>query len=670
VRLRAGRLLRPRTNEFLLSKELADTLGLQVGDQIDRSMDESRYEAILTPMVLVGILESDPSAGSGQDVLLGFASYEYMDNHELYTSRSSGLVVVAHKGREAAVGDFLENAIASPRTEVITYRQWVEFMAQALQIFHLIFGVVDCLVAVVIAVVVGTINQIALARRMAEFGLLQAIGHGRRRLIRRLTLETAAVAGMGWIGGLALSWLVFAWLKANLYSASMELNLANLTPIWFAAPIPLAVIASAAWGTTRTFARLDTVAIIERGKLSMEAGDRRRAAKPSRSSAKPLSSWTFYLRHRRRGLALAVTIASMILGVAFPVFLLSPMIDANRLFLEHLSQVSHVRPRTGDSVDPGVTAQIRAHPAAARVIPAVELWPMIQVPPVNRTPIRIYGVSENDMRVLVDLYGVQLEEGRLPRPHSNEIVLSEAIAMNRGLRVGDRIGRPAYEYDLRIPTEMVVVGILSRPGQDSRESDLWTGFASYEYLRSHELYSSNPVSLLVIPTEGRKGELDGWLEENIASEQTAVRTYEAQLREHRRTIQTMLLLFAIVEGVIAVVAAIALAVLSYTFFAQRREEFGILHAMGHSRPWLVVRTLGEAVSIVAVAWLLGAAVCLAGLVYMQTNVYAPKGLALDLFSPAPWLFTLPMPLAVVAVSGGLVGWMLARLDPVSIIERR
>jgi hypothetical protein len=478
------------------------------------------------------------------------------------------------------------------------------------------------------------------------------------------------VAGMGWIGGLALSWLVFAWLKANLYSASMELNLANLTPIWFAAPIPLAVIASAAWGTTRTFARLDTVAIIERGKLSMEAGDRRRAAKPPRSSAKPLSSWTFYLRHRRRGLALAVTIAAMILGVAFPVFVLSPMIYANRLFLEHLGQVSHVRSRLGDSVDPGVMAQIRAHPAVARAILAVELWPMIEVPPVNRTPIRIYGVSEDDMRVLVDLYGVQLEEGRLPRPHSNEIVLSEAIAMNRGLRVGDRIGRPAYEYDLRIPTEMVVAGILSRPERDPRESDLWTGFASYEYLRSHELYSSNPVSLLVIPTEGRKGELDGWLEESIASEQTGVRTYEARLREHRRTIQTMLLLFAIVEGIIAVVAAIALAVLSYTFFAQRREEFGILHAMGHSRPWLVVRTVGEATSVVAVAWLLGAAVCLAGLVFMQTNVYAPKGLILDLFSPAPWLFTIPMPLAVVAVSGGLVAWMLARLDPVSIIERR
>jgi ABC-type antimicrobial peptide transport system permease subunit len=132
----------------------------------------------------------------------------------------------------------------------------------------------------------------------------------------------------------------------------------------------------------------------------------------------------------------------------------------------------------------------------------------------------------------------------------------------------------------------------------------------------------------------------------------------------------LLLAFAVVESVIAIVAAIALAVLSYTFFAQRREEFGILHAMGHSRRWLVLRTVGEAVSVVAVAWLIGAAVCGVGLVYMQANVYAPKGLTLDFFNPAPWLFTLPMPLAVVAVSAGLVAWMLARLDPVSIIERR
>ena len=67
---------------------------------------------------------------------------------------------------------------------------------------------------------------------------------------------------------------------------------------------------------------------------------------------------------------------------------------------------------------------------------------------------------------------------------------------------------------------------------------------------------------------------------------------------------------------------------------------------------------------------MSAAVCVAGLLYMQAGLYAPKGLTLDIFNPAPWLFALPMPVTVVIVSAGLVAWMLSRLDPVSIIERR
>jgi hypothetical protein len=55
---------------------------------------------------------------------------------------------------------------------------------------------------------------------------------------------------------------------------------------------------------------------------------------------------------------------------------------------------------------------------------------------------------------------------------------------------------------------------------------------------------------------------------------------------------------------------------------------------------------------------------------MQANVYAPRGLTLDFFNPAPWLFTLPMPVSVIVVSTGLVAWTLSRLDPVAVIERR
>jgi ABC-type lipoprotein release transport system permease subunit len=176
---------------------------------------------------------------------------------------------------------------------------------------------------------------------------------------------------------------------------------------------------------------------------------------------------------------LVVSTALMILGIAFPALFIAPIIGAQLRFSGYLQQISVVSPNAGRAVDPGVAAQIRAHPSVARVIPAMPLQLMVIVPPME-TGFTFYGVSENDLPDLIDLYGVHLKEGRLPRPRSNEIVLSEAVAVNRGLHVGDTVGRPVYELDYGIPTEMVVVGILA-PG------DLWLGFASYEYLESHEL---------------------------------------------------------------------------------------------------------------------------------------------------------------------------------------
>jgi hypothetical protein len=85
---------------------------------------------------------------------------------------------------------------------------------------------------------------------------------------------------------------------------------------------------------------------------------------------------------------------------------------------------------------------------------------------------------------------------------------------------------------------------------------------------------------------------------------------------------------------------------------------------------LTVRTLRESASVVSVAWLIGAALCMLSVLYAQANVYAPLGLSIDFFNSTPWLFTLPIPMAVVVASTGTIAWMLSRLDPVSIIERR
>ncbi len=80
--------------------------------------------------------------------------------------------------------------------------------------------------------------------------------------------------------------------------------------------------------------------------------------------------------------------------------------------------------------------------------------------------------------------------------------------------------------------------------------------------------------------------------------------------------------------------------------------------------------LQESASVASAAWLIGAALCVAGLLYAQASVYTPSGIRIDLYSSTPWLFTLPIPVAVVGASVGTLAWALSRLDPVAVIERR
>ena len=672
VRLREGRIFEPRTNEIMLSEEVVRALDLELGSEIGRVIDQDYYEAISAPLVLVGILEGDPTASSGRtpavnagpSVRVGFASAEYLNGHELYAPRLDSLLVVAKEGRKADLDSFLETTISSKHAEVETFADLVMFVKMARIGIFVIFGVVNSVVAVAVAFVVGTINRIAITKRLSEFGLLHALGRQKRRLIYRLTLENATVSRIGWLFGLGIALAIMSWLKNGFfYDLGMELNLLNLAPLCFVLPIPLIVIALTFLSVRRIFERLDAVAIVERGKLIQESKGRRAVRG---SSAKPLSSVTFYLRHRRRGVLLILSTALLVLGITFPVFLFSAMTGAMMPSYEYLQHVSEISPIHSE-LDPGITGQIKSHPAVARTIPAIRLGVPMILPPGGGTDVDIYAVSEADLPILLELFDVHVQEGHMPRPRSNEVLLSAATAANRDLHVGDVIGGETESGDTLIvddlPTEMVVAGILSpdRP---------WVGFASYEYVHSHELTSSRGTRLLVIPQEGQKQTLDSWLEKSVDSTQTRIITHGTEEHEFREMTTSIVLTFAALECMIAVIAAIALATLNHIFFTQRREEFGILNAIGRNRLWLVLRTMKETGSVVGVAWGIGAVLCGMGLFGMQSLVYAPRGLTLDVFSPTPWLLTVPLPLSVALASVGTIAWMLHRLDPVSIIERR
>jgi ABC-type lipoprotein release transport system permease subunit len=696
LQLKAGRLIEPQASEVVLSEELVHALDLQLGDPIGYAIDEDRYPAIVTELTLVGILESVPSAtnetfalgtspsNAGTEIRLGFVSYEYLEGHELYQSRSSNLLVIPCQESRMAVNDFLEEIVeqsgASASLHLQTFERETVPTELFLKYFTVMYGFADVFIATAAALVVGMVNRIAAMHRLPEFGLLHAVGYEKRRIVRLLVLEIALIACTGWGAGLLGAYTLSMLLNNTFFAArGSAINLATLTPLLFTLPTPLLVIVWVSVDVNQLLRRLDAVAIIERGSLSMEQGRRRRRSRSAPPSASnPLSSWTFYLRHRRQGFMMVAAVGLMVFSVAIPAFITTTGTDAMMPYvLNYSGRVSVLAPgNMYRALAPGVLAQIRSRPDVAHVIPARALSMMVDMPTLGELPMTIYAVREGDLAILLDVYGLYLSAGQLPQPRSNQIVLTTAVARNRRLDVGDVVGQPVRERD-GMPTEMCVAGLLAssqpafagREGYDLPPISLWVGFASYEYVEGHERYAAAPVHALIVPVAGREAVVDAWLEENVASPRVAVTTFDTSYHTHREGERNGLLMITLTESILVIVVVVGLAVLNIIFFTQRRDEFGILHAAGHSRHRLLARTLHESASLVSVGWLAGAIFCVAFMFY-QADFCARAGLQVDFFNLTPWLFTLPIPLAVVGASVGTIAWALSRLDPVAVIERR
>jgi ABC-type lipoprotein release transport system permease subunit len=364
----------------------------------------------------------------------------------------------------------------------------------------------------------------------------------------------------------------------------------------------------------------------------------------------------------------------VIVAIALLIFVFAASFDALEANLGDLLRTSLVAPRPGSDLNPGVVAQIRTHPDVERVIPHYGYWLLnIFIPPFSNAGIGSYGLYEEDMHYLVELYDLELKEGQLPHPYTNEVVIPEAVAQNRDLEVGDVLGdpdHPAYPGAPNLVTEFVISGIFATP---PAQEENWFSFISLEFLESHEAFEITPgfvYPLVVVPRAGQKEKLDDWLESTVASDDVRVLTYRQEYAQHQEHMRNILSTMGMLEVVFTVVTAAALATLNYISVSQRRSELGVLNALGYRNWRLVWRLFRETAFTTGAAWGISIGLCILGMLALRSLVFVPLGLRLNLANPIPWLFTMPIPVAVLAVTSGTVARTLSKLDPVSIIERR
>ncbi len=255
ARLKEGALPRPGTNEVALHEYLMKANGWSLGREFGIDVDENDW--MPGRFRITGILEGPAP--------LGVCSFEYLNNPLVYAYSAKlweRLWVVARPGRLAEMNAFLRTL---DDVKAWDKARSVEEVSQGFDRILLVLNFISGILILVVSLVVGLIHNIFFAQRMDEFAVLLAIGHTKRRLFRKVALETGGIMAFSWGAGVALAFAVLgAFRAAVLEPRGVPLPLAQAAPVAASLALPVVAMVFAIATVRGRLRRLDPVSIIER----------------------------------------------------------------------------------------------------------------------------------------------------------------------------------------------------------------------------------------------------------------------------------------------------------------------------------------------------------------------------------------------------------------------
>jgi hypothetical protein len=255
-RVIAGRLPKSDANEIAVSEEIARSRHVWVGGKLGNAIDE--LDRLPDTFTVVGII--------GGPTRLGVIPLDYMTEHYLFERRYQGLVVAPQPGHEQAVHDQVQALIGGSAFRMFDWPYIKGKIDSLIANLDTINRFLILLVTIVLALVVGLLNNLFFRQRMNEFGLLAAVGYSRWGLIMRVAWESLGVTLAAWIVGVGLGVAVLSWFNHSfMVPHGLLMNIFNWEVLALhTLPIPLMVFLFGMGTVAWQLLRLDPISIIER----------------------------------------------------------------------------------------------------------------------------------------------------------------------------------------------------------------------------------------------------------------------------------------------------------------------------------------------------------------------------------------------------------------------
>ena len=374
-----------------------------------------------------------------------------------------------------------------------------------------------------------------------------------------------------------------------------------------------------------------------------------------------LSPLTYFHRNLGKTLPMVFVIMLSVTMVASVVSIIDS-IDLTVFTLYGYNRfLTGVTPRNGLAIEADQLSKIRQLPEMGDFYPTHSYTVLVKTI-FGKMPFPLFGMEAKGRAELLQRCHVHLSQGRLPAEGTAEAVVSDDVARNLDLKVGDIISQPNSQ-DAYAPVPVHLVGLLHGP--------VWVGLTTKSFVDANSPFTWQGA-LCFAPTTDQSAQrrLDAAINRVTDKKLARVWQFSFLVEETRSALANLYLILNLITTLVVFAIAFVCALLSNIYFTQRLPEVATLSAIGYSRRQLLGRAFGETALLSVLGWGLGSLLT-TGILYIILNfMLAPRGLLLNPIDLPAYMFTLPLPIAITLFAALTIGRRLSTLDPVSIIERR
>jgi ABC-type lipoprotein release transport system permease subunit len=270
-------------------------------------------------------------------------------------------------------------------------------------------------------------------------------------------------------------------------------------------------------------------------------------------------------------------------------------------------------------------------------------------------------LQERDYIPFMQEMNWEILEGKLPAVNTNEIALTQNLAQNRNVKIGDEVGSSVGSDYLR--GRYKVVGILSN-------GDTIGAIGNLDSVVSD---GSNSWSYFVHPKDDYQGQLENQFA-TIAldyKDQVKISTYQVDKKFFGDEFTMIDTIVNLINSILIVTVSLSLAFLNIILLLQRQQEIGILLALGYTRTRITLKIILENLLMLSLFTVVGFGVV--GVIASLVNIYLFAPMAISQVTPFTWevfWFSLPMPVVTFVSYMLLTLFQMKNLDPIYIIENR